>query len=414
MPNGKSLNIEVYSGTLASEKVGDDPELDDLQPKEGKVEEIWDNEVDGRVRDIYSKVSIQDQLPFVDSSNLNCDLTECIAYGMRETVRRKTGNIVAVVGTDLGKFAEQAIADAVDIEKLGDRSIIIVSSTEASPKRGRKSGVMWSQAGSDLTNAVYLSSRDEMRGKIAHYCGGILLPARGLDKIQNAGTIQPFISPYQPVTQGRNPPVYDWDAFNVRQPVRKDIAHDRNVLLPTGTAARYKLLPGIEAFPVDAISNYANILALAERGIEKGTLNGLIVPAPGKGDFRNVHADIDELMKAAQICLNAGVPFISISDPITPNTPKQMRSIPSLPTTYGSTAKVDPNLVYRGVPLSLVEAKMVVSESAHYGKKKEKLEKRDLIAFINEEVTQYRLFVSNLITHEDYMQARRARRKIER
>jgi L-asparaginase/Glu-tRNA(Gln) amidotransferase subunit D len=410
MANGKSLNIMVFGGTLACEDVSEDPNVQDLHPKKGKVQQVYDQEVDDRVKELYKNVTVEDIEPFLDSSNYKCESLEEIANAVRANLKARVGNIIAVVGTDQGSFAAHAIADAVNPERLQGRSITVVSSMEASARRRGKS-VMWSQAGADLTNAVYLSARDELKGKIANYCGGLLAAPRGLKELHNDGTIQPFGSRFAPITMGSDPPAYKWTEFNVRDVVGAT-SSPRNVLCPTGAGQRYKLLPGVEQFSLNAISNYANTYAMAKGGVSEGTLNGLVLSAPGKGDFRNVSTDLEDLVKAADLCVENGIPVVSVSDPFSNNgNGTQKSTISSVSSKYGSTASGEHfEEILHVTPLSANEAQMVISESLYHGRKKLSLQGPDLVEYVYEELRHYRNLVQQKLSHDRYMDWKRERR----
>ncbi len=415
MSNGNNLRIIVFGGTGAGEDVSDDAKVKDIRPKRGKVEEVLHHNVGAEVKGLFRSIDVEEADPFQDSGEARCDTIEGNVNTLREHVRRRVGKTIVIVGTDNAAEIIQAVADGIDPEKLENNSILFTIAMEAVPKRRRNNpaSLLSSDFPGNLTNAIYLSSRDELEGKMALYCDGNLFAPRGLHKVLANDTFQPFISRYESVTTGSNPPVYNWSRFNIDVDSGTKQQRPRNVLRPTGTSGRFKLLPGIESVTADALSNYRNLVAFIKGGILEGTLNGFVLQLPGIAYARrDQKEDMRNIMEAASIAYDAGVPFIVISDPDQRQVgTDRVQTIAATPTFYrGSVGRTDiEKSIINCSPLSLAETKIRVAESAYRSVKYKQLHGSDIVDDVRLDLDAYQRFVTDQISFEEYMKFRRAR-----
>jgi L-asparaginase/Glu-tRNA(Gln) amidotransferase subunit D len=412
MARSPNLYIKVYGGTIAAEaedrvsKIpsdnGDFEEVINLvtAPKRGKIKELLDYEVPQKEKDRYPEIIVEEADVFLDSGDFEVDTIERMVQDIRENLRTRMGNFIICMGTDAAAYAGQAIADGISRDHLGsDRNIIIAVAQQSSPPRPRNAVGKMDQQGSDaarnLTNAIYLSTEEGMKGQIAMLVGNMLRPARGLRKINTEGS-DPFQSRYREIAHSDNSPVPDW-SWSYRNPP--------NVTRPAGLSERYKLLPGVETVGVDPISNYQNLTNMITGALTSGytgrdqTLNGIVLQAPGSRNLRTNDRDKGYIREMANIAAEHGIPVAIISDPMQPGRTGNKG------TVYAGDASLIGGKIIDGGKLILAEAKLQMSNALYYAKKKLGLTKEDVLTFVQEQLDLYSMFVRSEMKLEEYVDA---------
>ncbi|KKW38947.1 MAG: hypothetical protein UY85_C0018G0011 [Candidatus Peribacteria bacterium GW2011_GWB1_54_5] len=392
------LEVRVFGGTISCEE----HEADDsrrgrrkrvLLPQPGKIRSLIENQVPDRVMSMVDLVAYSEADPIVDSAELNVGLLMQSVEDIRKRTRRGA-NLLIASGTDNVPYLMHALAEGVPREMLGDRNIIVVVSQTHAPAdlpvtRYDESPPPACEPVDNLTNAIYLSTRDEMRGRIGLYCGGVLFPPRGLVKIDTKDP-QPFHCRFDQMGISERPPQRDWHI------VESEPAH-----LPRGMKHKYELADGIESWGFDPLSHYGNLPAamegmicrkqgggLLEKSPRKTDFNAMVVQAPGSSNLRQSEEELACVNEAAEIGLEADVPVVLISDPLQPHSSGEdeggrggfiyggdfalMRE--HLDKAAGGTEK---SPVLSGGKLARPEAKLLVSQAVrrgvqvhgHHGKK---------------------------------------------
>lgn len=410
------LEVRVFGGTISCEE----HEVDDatrrggkkkhvLLPQPGKIRSLIENQVPDRVMSMVDLVAYSEAAPIVDSAELNVGLLMQSVEDIRERTRRGA-NLLITSGTDNVPYLMHALAEGVPREMLGDRNIIVVVSQTHAPAdlpvtRYDESPPPACEPVDNLTNAIYLTTRLEMRGRIGLYCGGVLFPPRGLVKIDTKDP-QPFHCRFDQMGISERPPQRDWHI------VESEPAH-----LPRGMKHKYELADGIESWGFDPLSHYGNLPAAMEgmtcrklgeglRGNSRKTeFNAMVVQAPGSSNLRQ---SIDELAcvnEAAEIGLGADVPVVLISDPLQPHSPGEdeggrrgfiyggdlalMRE--HLDRAAGGTGK---SPVLSGGKLARPEAKLLVSQAVHRGVQVHDYHGEELLQYVQVAFADYESYLA--------------------
>ncbi len=247
--------------------------------------------------------------------------------------------VVFTFGTDTGAFLAHAAVEGIPQKILGNKSLIIATSQHyAVPNRPEGHRGPFYPAGTEAVenfeSAVYLATREEMRGRIGLCCGDSLHGPRGLHKI-NAIDRHPFVSKYPNIAENSKSGALEhrWH-FNVEN--RRDFQpRERNneFILSLG---------GVEDMSLTPTSNYENLVSAMAgmtnpegamkslslprrlyswlRGVKLGRAQkdfcGLVVQAPGLSNLRKSNADLQKINAAAEIGAFAGAPLVIISDPL--------------------------------------------------------------------------------------------------
>ena len=324
------LEVRVFGGTIScDEHLVEDPmrrggrKKNVLLPQPGKILSLIKHEVSGRVRDMVDIVEYSEADPIIDSAELDTNLLMESVEDIRERTKRNA-NILIASGTDNVVYLMQALAEGVDPDVLGENNIIVVVSQTHAPSIPEGAGPPVCQpscgAVDNLTNAIYLTTKEKMRGRIGLYCGGVLLPPRGLIKIDTKDP-QPFRCRFTEIGISENPPERDWHIGE------RKLAH-----LPRGREHKYQLANGIESWGFDPLSDYGNLPAAMEGMIgrkqgsgttdssrQRNEFNAVVVQAPGSSNLRQSEEELACVNEAAEIGLEADVPVVLISDPLQPH-----------------------------------------------------------------------------------------------
>jgi len=407
------LEVRVFGGTISC----DEHEVDDsrrgrrkrvLLPEPGKVLRLIKEQVSGRVMDIVDLVAYSEAEPIIDSSELNVDLLMQSVEDIRERTR-SGANLLIASGTDNVVYLMHALAEGVQPETLEERNIIVVvSQTHApsAPERTRYSGcpLPACEAVDNLTNAIYLTTREEMCGRIGLYCGGALFPPRALVKIDTKDP-QPFRCRFAEMGISERPPQRDWHIAE-REP-----AH-----LPRGRQHKYELANGIESWGFDPLSDYGNLPAAMEGMIRRkrgggamdssqkeADFNAMVVQAPGSSNLRQSEADLACVNEAAEIGLEADVPVVLISDPLQPHSSGEEESRGRNYIYGGDFALMREHLdraaggkspVLSGGKLARPEAKLLVSQAVRRGLQVHGRRGKKLLEYVQGAFADYESFLA--------------------
>jgi L-asparaginase/Glu-tRNA(Gln) amidotransferase subunit D len=426
LPERRPLKVHVLGGTIACEE-HDAPKCATsgkgtakvLLPESGKIRRIIENEVSdsvkGRVH-FRSHRDYSESDPVIDSSDLNVQILMETVDHVREMTKEKA-NIILVSGTDNAAYLMQALAEGVNPKTLGDNNIIVVVSQTHAPHipADAKEPVCppETEAVDNMTNAIYLSTRAEMAGRIGLYCGGkrgVLLGPRGLVKTDTESK-QPYRGRYRVIAKADDSHIPNWQ-FATKKPEDS----------PRGRPHKYRLASGIENWGFGPTSDYGNLPAamggmMAMRkgsgvsnpvrnlinklwGVSKrrSDFNAMVVQAPGSGNLRQNEEELACVNEAAEIGLAGGVPVVLISDPLQPHWAQGnfmyggdfelMRE--QMDTAAGGEGQ---SPVLSGGKLSLSEAQLIASQSTYRGRNKHRHKGRDLVDYVSKSFTDYEGFL---------------------
>ena len=420
------LDVYVLGGTIScdehevkrSKKKGGPKKV--LLPEPGKIHRMIEEAVPDSVMDKMKMRSYSEADPLVDSA-------ECHASDLMKTVQevrtitRRKSNILIASGTDNVVYLMHALAEGVRPEQLGDNNIIVVVSQTHAPNLADNADAenVWNtnmEPIDNLTNAIHLSSRPEMQGRIGLYCGGELLPPRGLVKVDTANP-QPFRCRFRNIADSERPPERDW-YINPR----------KNQDIPRGKEHPYVLADGVEGWGFDPLSDYGNLPAAMEGMIlrrnggsgvsaviraaidkamrrpgsgRKTDFNAMVVQAPGSGNLRQNEDELACVNEAGEIGLYSDIPVVLISDPLQSlgfgdddsdliygGDFDLMRE--HLDKAAGGMGK---SPVLSGGKLSRAEAKLLVSQAVMRGKRNHKLKGQDLLDYVQKTLIDYESFL---------------------
>ena len=418
--------MHVLGGTIACEEhdAVDNESLSGkkvLLPESGKIRRLIENEVPDTVMDrvdFSPDGDYTESSPVIDSSDLNVQILMETLDHTRKMTKQKA-NILLVSGTDNAAHLMQALAEGVNPDTLGDNNIIVVVSQKHAPHipEDATSPVCppGTEAVDNLTNAIYLSTRAEMAGRIGLYCGGkhgALLAPRGLVKADTA-SVQPYRGRYRKIAkvEDDDSPIPNWQ-FASKKP--EDV--------PRGRSHKYKLASGIENWGFGPTSDYGNLPAAMagmmamRRGsasdsrvrqmlnaiwrmsTRRSDFNAMVVQAPGSGNLRQNEDELSCVNEAAEIGLAGGVPVVLISDPLQPHWAQGdfmyggdfelMRE--QMDKAAGGEGK---SPVLSGGKLSLPEAQLIASQSAYRGRQKHKYAGGDLVQYVRKSFEDYEKFL---------------------
>ena len=325
------LEVRVFGGTIScDEHLVEDPmrrggrKKNVLLPQPGKIRSLIENQVPDRVMSMVDLVAYSEADPIVDSAELNVGLLMQSVEDIRKRTRRGA-NLLIASGTDNVVYLMHALAEGVPRGMLGERNIIVVVSQTHAPAnlpvtRYDEFPPPACEPVDNLTNAIYLTTKEKMRGRIGLYCGGVLLPPRGLIKIDTKDP-QPFRCRFTEIGISENPPERDWHIGE------RKLAH-----LPRGREHKYQLANGIESWGFDPLSDYGNLPAAMEGMIgrkqgsgttdssrQRNEFNAVVVQAPGSSNLRQSEEELACVNEAAEMGLEADVPVVLISDPLQPH-----------------------------------------------------------------------------------------------
>lgn len=345
------LAVHVFGGTGACDWVPRTAESgpDDmvLRPViRDKILQVLRYETDPGSRAAYgangANIDYSEERELYDSSQLNTDRLEMDVARIRQLLMSDTTglrNVLFFTGTDSAAYQMHAVAEGISKEMLGNRTILGICFQDPFPARPQDckqpyytaenlSPELLVTAGrrvKDLNNALALVRHPDMRGMIGLFCGGLVLPPRGLHKV-NIGDEQPYTNRYDVIARaGQDPENAAVDAY---VPVPYWMIQDKhNVYCPRGRPWEYTLQSGIESWPFDATSDYANLpaamygLAKSWRklGFKEQTAHGLVVQAPGSRNIREGHEDLLNLHRAGEIGRKSNIPLVVIGDPLQPH-----------------------------------------------------------------------------------------------
>ncbi len=400
-----NLYIQVLGGTIAGEaelkEVDVQTQLGNTErrirsitePKHGKIQELVKYQLSDIARSRFDHIVVEEADMFIDSADGNCDTIEHAVALVREQLRARVGNLVICYGTDGAAFLSQALAEAITPEQLGDkRGIIIAVAQHAAPKRPLDATGAIDQNSTDaarnLEHATYFSRMEETNGRIGVLVDGILYPPRGLRKSRTKH-MNPFASRYGMMSSApEKGPTYRWSKLNKPE----------NVELPAGINARYKLIPGVESLGLDATSNYENLAAMVQGGIDKQTLNGIVIQAPGNGNLRNIERDRKIMRQTVEFAADKGVPIVVIGDPMQPHDGPDEEE-----TVYPGDAKLFGGQLIQGNGLQPAEAKLITSESLYNAKRRLHLHGPAVIDYVRMRMQAYIQYVDGAISQQDYI-----------
>ena len=371
---------------------------------------------------VMSKVNLRSYTeadPIVDSADFDVNTLIKTVQEVRTMTRRKS-NILIVSGTDNVVYLMHALAEGVRPDHLGDNNIIVaVSQTHAPhiPANTPADQVCTPDMEpiDNLTNAIYLSALGKLNGRIGLYCGGVLLPPRGLIKYDTADP-QPFHCRFRPIATSKNPPEREW-AIVPRQ----------NMDVPRGKDHTYLLEPGTEGWVYDPTSDYGNLPAAMEGMIlrreggsgvsavmraaidkvmrrpgsgRKVDFNAMVVQAPGSSNLRQNEDELACVNEAGEIGLHSGIPVVLISDPLQSagfgndedyiygGDFDLMRE--HLDKAAGGPGR---SPVLSGGKLCRAEAKLLVSQAVMRARRKHKHKRQDLLDYVQDALTNYEKFL---------------------
>lgn len=407
MAKSAALNVLVFGGTIASEitqesvivKLPGGREEERIReitiPKRGKIEELLKHQVPPEVKNIFrAPIAIKESEVFLDSADFQVDTLEEAVQNVRRVLRETRGNIIICAGTDATAFLSQAMADGISADGLTDRNIIITMAQYASPKRpeGAADGPIdqgRSDAAKNLTNAIYLSSRERFRGQIGVCVDQTLYSARGSRKIQTSG-YDPLQNRFPSIAKKQNGEKIKW--------LFDDECHNTNI--PGGlSGVSYKLLPGVESFSVDPLSNYQNLVDIMEFASKKTprTLNAMILSAPGSCNLRSNPRDCELIENAARIGAQSGIPLIITSDPMQPQETEADAAV------YVGNALNRKTSLVNGRRLMVPELKMVVAQTLYTAMKIKKIyHPEKILGAVDSQLELYSEFVSGEMTLQEY------------
>ncbi len=419
MTGDQDVRVHVLGGTVVGgEWVGsefydeskhgprDDADIKVL-PVAGKAEAMMED-VDMHVWQRIARLRVTEAKKLLDSADYDPSNLMRIVREVRTILADDASHLVLAAGTDSGAFLMHALAEGIPAELLGDRSLLVaVSQHHASPNRPQShEGRFYpedNEAVGNLTDAIYLATHEQMRGKMGLCCGGILHAPRGLHKINTDGK-HPFLAKYQDiaVSIGNSPVDQRWQ-FDLE---------DRHERLPRKRTDDYLLsLGGVETWTLTSTSNYENLAkamwglthpAIFRRGWaswfprkKADEFCGMVVQAPGVSNLRHSKSNLEKVSVAAEIGAEAGTPLVIISDPLqTEDGAGSKRAVygGSLRAVRGRLDRIADgasSLIVDGGDLSRTEATMLMSEAVARARSR-KLSGKEVVTYVAGFFERYR------------------------
>lgn len=320
MSQKRALRVHVFGGTAACDprpKVHPDDE-DVFDPRRGKIPEIVEYELPQSVRNAFRRVLVTEEDNLFDSAQAYHDTIMHVVARIREVLKEMAADedLVCVWGTDRAAPIMQATVEGISQQMLGNRAVIGYCKQRAAPMRTPGSSNKHFDDNEpivkDLSNVFYLVGTPEMHenpngdagGRVGHFCGGVLLSARGALKT-NTRDDQPFVSRFDPIAKaGPNIEMAWQDAYVKGMPNWEFYPSGWNSI-PRGKPWKYVLKRGVECNVMLTTSSYGNLVRMVsglmseDPSLPPKKANGLIVQLPGNRSMSQNSEDMQYVHEAA-------------------------------------------------------------------------------------------------------------------
>ncbi len=149
----------------------------------------------------------------------------------------------------------------------------------------------------------------------------------------------------------------------------------------------------MEIIPVDAMTNFANIVAMIEGAIlsNRRTLNGLIIEAPGSRNLRSNARDRKYLRQILDLALEKGIPISILGQPMQPFHKHGVSQ-----AVYMGSADLLGGPIMPGGELMSTEAKIVMSIALREAQTAE-MNPSETITHVREAIKKYVLYIHSSI-----------------
>lgn len=405
MNDSPEYNIHVHTlgGTIScGEFIGDEPydpekhqtgQVVRVVPEKGKIKRLFHQHVDKRTLSRAANIKYSEARLIKDSARYKVkDLMDIVA-DTRKKLEEGDNSLLLPAGTDSAAALIHAIAEGVPQDLLGDRSIVVAVSNDHTsvdnPPTNRHPAIR------SLTNALYLMTCEQMRGRIGVCTGLSLHSPRGLQKISTTAD-DPFIGRFDPIAIASDKAVPEWRFSEPRRP------HE----LPRGREHPYILSSGIETWVLSPTSEYENIVSQFAGSIEvpeargaHSKMRGVILQAPGTANLVEDKRELEHIELAAAFGYERGIPLVLIADPLQAEKVDWSREPDKNRGYGGSFAVLEPLLdemsktqkthVINGGELTRTEAQLLVSAAVARAREQHGYKGGEIVDYVKKYLADY-------------------------